>query len=293
VREVVKTLWVGGQLPPAQQGCLRSFVLCGHGVDLSTYGPVAGVPKGVRIRDAETILGRESIFVFGPRAGVNAGGLAGFSNLFRYSMLVREGGCWIDADVFCVGEMPDAEVYLGTEREKDGRVHATNCVMKCPAAHRLAVRCLAEATGINGGDMEFGTTGPLLVERATRELGLRSVLLEPEVFCPVGWYRHEQLDAAGGMDAWLAAGGGLPAATRCVHLWNEMYRLSHGSIPWPGAEGSVIASLAGRLAEWEQRAAIENAAAAGRSGFGRGLASGVRRCRALMSALVGARSAGA
>lgn len=291
MRETVKTLWVGGELPAAQRACLRSFVLCGHGVDLFTYGKVGGVPEGVRLRDAASVVPRESVFVYGPQAGPNVGSYAGFSNLFRYAMLVREGGCWIDTDVFCIGEMPDAEVYLASEREKDGRVHATNCVMKCPAGHRLAVRCLAEATGYDGTTMQFGTTGPLLVERATRELGMRGVLLEPEVFCPVDWHRHEWLGTPGGMEAWKAVSGGIPAATRCIHLWNEMYRLSHGSIPWPGEAGSVIAALAVRMEEWERRAAVEreNRAAAR---VGRELVSGLRRCRAAITGWMGAGATG-
>jgi hypothetical protein len=254
VVHAVKTLWIGGDLPKAQAACLRSFVLCGHRTELFTYSDVGNVPPGVILRDASQILPRSSVFSYGPAAGVNAGSKAGFSNIFRYEMLVREGGCWIDTDVFCLGDLPEGDVYLSSERTKDGAVHATNCLMKCPPRHPLAERCLIQTRRTDPRTMQFGDTGPLLVERLTHEMGLRSVLLDPVTVCPINWHEYKWLDAAGGLAAWRGKGAGLPARARCVHLWNEMFRIEGRPIPWPGLTGSVIANLASRLQEMERRA---------------------------------------
>src|SRR5262245_13716406 len=55
------TLWIGSRLGRVERACLRSFLRHGHAVRLYSYGPVEGVPEGVRLADAASILPREAI----------------------------------------------------------------------------------------------------------------------------------------------------------------------------------------------------------------------------------------
>lgn len=220
-------------MPPAQRACVASFVRAGHPVEVFTYERGLNVPPGARVRDASEVLPHSRVFPYGPAAGVNQGSWAGFSNVFRYYMLHAFGGYWVDTDVFCIGELPRAEVVIASERTKRGETYPTSCVLKCPAGHEFARLCAEMSERQEPSALRFGETGPRLVAWAVGELGLRRSVVEPDVFCPIDWFSYQRLDEA----------GDLPPSTRGVHLWNEMWRLVRRQVPWPGREGSVLARL--------------------------------------------------
>lgn len=234
---VVRTLWLGDRLPPAQRACLASFVRVGHAVELFTYQPALEVPAGVCVRDAREVLPESRVFVYGEAAGINAGSMAGFSNVFRYEMLRRMGGYWVDTDVFCVRPLPDAPVVIASERTKLGLTHPTSCVLKCPSGHALAERCAEVAAAQDIKTLRFGEIGPRLVAMVVAELQLDGAVVEPEVFCPVDWFEYARLNEPG-------ASVRITDQTLGVHLWNEMWRLTGREIPWPGQTGSLLSRLA-------------------------------------------------
>lgn len=48
----IQMLWIGNQLSPIEQLCMKSFLYHGHQVDLFAYSDINGVPSDVTIRDA-------------------------------------------------------------------------------------------------------------------------------------------------------------------------------------------------------------------------------------------------
>ena len=231
--EPVRSLWVGDALPAAQRACIASYLRVGHPFELFTYGEVEGVPRGVRVRDAEEIVTRDRVFRYGKAAGESAGGLSGFSNLFRYALLLREGGYWVDCDVFCLRPFPSDPMVISSERMKNGRATVTCCVMKCPAQDPIARYCLARAVASDHKSLVHGETGPALVAEVVRKRSLNSAVPPPDSFCPVDWFDCEALVRPGTIS--LGAYG--------VHLWGEVWRQTSGEIPWPGPRGSVMHEL--------------------------------------------------
>ena len=243
--ELVRSLWIGNRLPPAQRACIASFVRVGHSFELFTYDEVKGVPAGVRIRDAESIVPRDRIFRYGAAAGRSAGSLSGFSNLFRYAMLEAEGGYWVDTDTFCLQPFPADELVISSELRGDGS-QMPNCgVLKCPPGHAFAQYCLARSERADPATMAFGQTGPALTGEAVRALGLEEYVLHPHAICSVSWFEHEQ----------LCLPGTLPDAAVGLHLWSERWRLRGTDIPWPGPADSIL----GILARGEARAGASGA----------------------------------
>jgi hypothetical protein len=74
----VKMLWVNAELSTIERLSMCSFVACGHDVELFTYGKVAGIPDGVRVRDAREVLPESRAFYCKRSRSV-----AAFANWFR------------------------------------------------------------------------------------------------------------------------------------------------------------------------------------------------------------------
>ncbi len=99
--DAIQSLWIGSALSTMERLSLTSFVAAGHNVHLYTYDDVAGVPEGVELRDANAILPRSRIFRYAEHDTVS-----GFSNFFRYKLLLERGGWWVDTDVVCLTSSP-------------------------------------------------------------------------------------------------------------------------------------------------------------------------------------------
>lgn len=242
--EPVRSLWVGDALPAAQIACIRSFLRVGHPFELFVYNHVQGVPEGVTLRDADEIMPRHRVFTYGPASGGAAGGLGGFSNLFRYAMLLRLGGCWVDTDNFCLAPFPHDRVLISSERRKDGTTMPNCGVICCPPGHEFARFCLDRCENTDVNTLQFGMTGPALVAEAVEMLGLSECVTAPDVFCPIDWFHYKELTRVPQTEGQaVQAAPVLPSVSVGVHLWAEMWRRDGIHTPWPGPAGSLLEHL--------------------------------------------------
>ncbi len=92
----IQSLWIGGSLSKLEQLCVQSFLDHGHEFHLYTYDKVAGIPNGATVKDGNEIIPSKLIFRY------SNGSYAGFSNWFRYEMLAKLGGFWVDMDMVCI-----------------------------------------------------------------------------------------------------------------------------------------------------------------------------------------------
>jgi hypothetical protein len=235
--EPVRSLWIGDVLPEAQRACISSFIRIGHPFELFTYGPLRNLPEGVKVRPGEEIVPKDRIFTYAAINGRGAGGLGGFSNLFRYALLLREGGYWVDADTFCLRPFPSDSVVISSERQRDGQVIPNCGVLKFPVGHPFAELCFSIADRADAETLTVGTTGPALVSAAVERLGLQHSVVSADVFCLIDWFEHERLTKP----------GTISGATLGIHLWGERWRRAGTPIPWPGPPGSLLRALADRL----------------------------------------------
>ena len=235
---VCHALWLGGKLGPLEMACLASFVRHGHRVVLHVYGDVGPVPLGVEIADASRILPPERVV----RYNHSGGSLALFSNLFRYELLRRGMGIWIDCDMYCLRPVRTGDVHIyGWESE----VSVNNAILALPPHSpvlasliglfdapsstwpwladadraRLAAR---EKVGekLKIGDLPWGATGPLALTHYLREAGLSGRAAPREVYYPLPWKDAPLLGRAG-FDIARVIGPG----TVAVHLWHTSVSL--------------------------------------------------------------------
>lgn len=230
--DTVQSLWIGGSLSTMERLSAASFVANGHPYHLYTYGDVDGTPPGVEVRDASEILPEDTVFA-NTGKGIGEGGFAGFSDWFRYELMSRRGGWWVDTDVVCVRpfEFERASV-VATSREGKWGTPALGCVLRLPPGDPLLEFCLDVCRTediVTMVEKSYPAIGPHLIQRGIRELELAKYEVGPDVFCPINW-RHVQYfwdrplarfvynlkrSIRGGEKV-----GRLTAETKGIHLWS-------------------------------------------------------------------------
>ena len=175
--------------------------------------------------------------MYGAASGGGAGGVGGFSNLFRYALLLKEGGYWVDTDTFCLRPLAMEPIVISSEWSKTKEI-VPNCgVLKFPPGHRFSEWCFGQADAADTETLVFGTTGPALTGAAVKEFELSEFVVSPDVFCSVNWFQYQTLCEPGVISEHALG----------LHLWGECWRRKLIPIPWPGPEGSILHSLASTL----------------------------------------------
>jgi Glycosyltransferase sugar-binding region containing DXD motif len=213
---VIQGLWIGEELSMMERLSIASFLANGHEFHLYVYSDVKHIPAGTVVRDGEEILPASAIFRYREN-----GSHAGFSNFFRYELLWKYGGWWVDLDTVCLTPFRfENEYVIGSEPIASGGCHPISGVLKSPPQSPL-MRYLNEACRAkNTETLRWGETGPKLVAEAMGRFSLEEYMQVSEVFCPFGWYEWDKA-----IDPSFALSSDTPA--RAVHLWNEMWH-SHG-----------------------------------------------------------------
>ena len=114
-RPILQTFWTGNPIGRLERAALQSYVNQGYAVHVYTYLPLnefrANLPSRTHIKvyDARDILSEDKIFKYtGREKGKrpNAYSFLPFSDLFRFTMLHKKGGTWMDLDIFLLKPIP-------------------------------------------------------------------------------------------------------------------------------------------------------------------------------------------
>lgn len=92
----IQSLWIGTSLSIIEQLCIKSFQYYGHTFTLYTYNDIESVPEGTIVKDANEILAEEFIFTS------HNGSVAHFADWFRWTLLYKKGGAWVDMDLIAL-----------------------------------------------------------------------------------------------------------------------------------------------------------------------------------------------
>jgi hypothetical protein len=185
------------------------------------------------------------------------GSVAPFSDWFRYELLRRGLGTWVDTDVYLVATLDTQSPYL-FGIESPGILN--NAVLRAPPhsallsgllepfvkrtapkwmpRHKyLSMRARELLTGhFDLASMPWGTTGPRALTALARLFGLTHLAQPQERFYPVPWQRASWI-----LDPHKALEDVITDQTVAIHLWNHCIRgiLKNESAP----EGSFLHRL--------------------------------------------------
>lgn len=195
-KPLAQSLWVGPRLRWIEQLSMKSYLLNGWRYKLFVYDTPEGVPEGVELCDATSILPRSTIFREGDGSGAHKGSLGAFSDLFRYALLSKLGGLWTDTDVVNLRAF-DAEGHriIGSEWTDAGLVGPNGAMMAAPAndpLQRTALQLSEEL--VEAGAVHFARIGPELLAELIGQDGLQGYrVLPPHFLNPVGWMETGRL----------------------------------------------------------------------------------------------------
>lgn len=96
MKDIIQSLWIGDELSKVEQLCIASFLTNGSPFHLYTYSDVKNIPTGTIIKDANDIIPSSEIF------RLNNGSYAVFADWFRFEMLYKVGGFYVDMDMICM-----------------------------------------------------------------------------------------------------------------------------------------------------------------------------------------------
>jgi hypothetical protein len=210
--DIFQSLWLGSRLSMMEILSIESFLKFGYPYHLYCYDAVENVPPGVTVCDAREILPADQIFYY--QHGFGKGSPAGFSDLFRYKLLLDRGQWWVDTDVVCVSPFSFSEpVVIGYERGTDGQ-RVNNAVLRLPAGSVVAQYCYDVCLAVDRRETRWGETGPQLLQRAVERFDLASCVQPPEAFYPIDYRRIEQ----------FFEDYPLSSETLAVHLWHAVWR---------------------------------------------------------------------
>lgn len=228
------TLWIGERLGPVERACLKSMVRHGR-VALYCYSKPIGVPEGVELRDALSIIALEDLRTHcGSRSDL-------YSDWFRYLLLARGLGTWLDMDVYVVGAIDGERPYLfGRQQDPDS---VNGAVLRAPPQSALLAALMGQFERrevppwqppryywpmrfrqMLSGRVElqrtrWGTTGPFALTALIARLGLESWVEPGERFYPISWKRADWI-----LDSNVRLEDVITPDTAAVHLWNECIR---------------------------------------------------------------------
>jgi mannosyltransferase OCH1-like enzyme len=212
-RQPIQGLWVGPRLSTMERLSIASFLHHGHDYHLFTYGEVEGLPDGAVREDARAVLPESMIFQYR-----EVPSYAGFSNYFRYKLLLDRGGWWADSDTICLRPFDWDEPYIfASEPTRDGREVSSLAALKAPAGSEAMAYAWDTCRARDPKELAWGETGPRLIGQTITRFGLERYRQPARTFCPVPFHDWQRLiDPTATWDH--------DQSTRAVHLWNEMWR---------------------------------------------------------------------
>lgn len=123
---IIHALWIGNKLGKLSRCCLVSFLMRGHEVYLHTYDEIEDIPEGIKCVDANEIILKNKIIKHN-----KTGSYALFSDIFRYELMKKVEGIYVDCDVYCLQpiHIPRHGYLLGFEHDKS----INGAILKLPS----------------------------------------------------------------------------------------------------------------------------------------------------------------
>ena len=153
--EIIHSLWIGDNLSSLELLTLNSFTQSGYEFNLWVYDIDLPVPHNIVKKNANDIIPESEVFYYknASKYGHGKGSLAGFSDIFRYQLLYKYGGIWVDMDITCLQPLDISSDHFFRHHHTFGLV---GNVLKAPQNSPLMLWCYERSiTQINADNINW------------------------------------------------------------------------------------------------------------------------------------------
>lgn len=221
---IMQSLWIGPKLSNMEKLSMQSFIDNGHKYHLYTYGEVDGIPDGVIIKDGNEILDKSEIYRY------KSGSVSAFSNLFRFTLLYKKGGYWVDTDMICVKPFKlDNEYIIPTEPDAEYSYNIiTSSFLKMPKGSKVALKGIEIQKHfkkkILSGEIVW-SAGPQCVKLLVEMFKLEKFLLNWDAICSCNYLDINTLlqTKIKKSSKIISNVNEIPKNMLCIHLWHECW----------------------------------------------------------------------
>jgi hypothetical protein len=212
INNTIQSLWIGDELGVMEQMCILSYIANGHSFVLYVYDNILNIPKGTIVKDGNEIINKSEIFTD------SFGGFVNFSNLFRFALLYKIGGWWVDMDTVCIKPFIFKEDFVFSSENSDPykRFVVNTTFIKSKPQQKFLKDCI-EFINLRGiKDIHWGELGVNLISRMIFKNCLNDYIKRPEYFCPISGYQLDLLINDSNFQ--------ISESTYAIHWWNELLK---------------------------------------------------------------------
>jgi hypothetical protein len=183
----IQCFWHGRSFTLLEKLTLKSFINNGYNVNLWCYTEKVSLdcPPEVNICDANNVLDFNELFTYTGTGDCRRGSLGGFSDLFRYVVLYKFGGVYVDMDSTCLKPFNFAAEYVIKPHKMCGTVAN---VLKAPQGCRFLETCIENTRQQINSDNGSWVKPVQIFDSAVREHKLE------EYIVPVHYFGHDNAD---------------------------------------------------------------------------------------------------
>ena len=168
---VFSTFW-SGKITLREYVCINSFLANSHKYYIYSYEQLNGLPEGAELKNAEEIISKEEYLLYKQRLP-NRWDL--FSDKFRYNLLYKRGGWWVDTDIICLKKEIDIKLNDTFICYYDNK-ELNNAVLKFPKGDQIMEFCVKYikdweiANNFEYKKLSWGEFAPPLLTKAVKSL---------------------------------------------------------------------------------------------------------------------------
>ena len=224
---ILRSLWLGNDLSRMEELSISSFLYHGHEFHLYTYNEI-NVPDGTILRDANDIIPKDQVFKDDIESYVC------FSDLFRYKLLLKKGGYWVDTDIVCLRNFDFESDYVfsgertengSNERKAYGSSWSNGCVTKVPIESKLMNFCYETSKVMKSKThkLDGWELGPPILSEAVNKFKLKNYVLSYKKFNPVDWWDWREI-ISDKLRVRIKLKLKLLGNVYGIHLWSSMWK---------------------------------------------------------------------
>ena len=211
--KILKMYWEG-KISKMEILSIKSFIFNGHTVHLYTYdSQIKPFDNNMKVLDASDIIERQK------RSMVTEKTSTVFSDLFRYNLLYKTGGWWVDLDTVLIRPIiTESPIVASLHFNANPRVEdLNNSPLKIPRGHALAESCVRNAESRDLKKISHGQLSGGLLQQEISRLKLDQFIVSSEIYSPIGWGEvHRVVSPSFGFDR-------ITQKTVAVHLFANMW----------------------------------------------------------------------